>query len=88
MIQEKTVGTKTLEQLLAECPKPKGSDDPGQSMVELCDRLGMQEKAVRTRLRALLSRGELAVGRAHRQSISGVSIRVPVYRLAPKPKKK
>ena len=57
--------------------------DAGLTARELGDALGCGERATHTRLQALARANRLIVGRARRQSLIGLPIMVPVYRIKP-----
>lgn len=53
----------------------------GLSARELSEKTGMADDALRRRLHALFRQGKLEVSRGYRQTLSGISSPVPVYRL-------
>jgi len=63
------------------------SGDEGATVTEIAASTGRSDKWVRNRLRTGLADGSVAMGRAPRERLDGLTARVPVYRLVSKGKK-
>lgn len=81
-----------LEELLRHTPKPEAPgdewsaaigpvNDPGYTVKELEDKLGVPRRTLSKRLKKMLADGKCACGRAIRVSSIGRKQPVPVYRL-------
>ena len=64
-------------------------DDPGETVRELCARLGGGKTAIRDMLETLIEKGRCKKGRAMRTRCDGVRYFAPVYQLiTPRKEKK
>lgn len=77
------------DEWLAELEKlGMNAGEEGATSLEIQERTGIGEKKVRRLLKRGLASGLVAIGRGLRQSLSGVTIQVPVYRFLGKGGKK
>lgn len=63
--------------------REKDSDTPNEhvkSMAELCEALGMTDKAARKHVRAMVNSGDVEVVWVRRRNMVGVVNKIPAYR--------
>ena len=72
---------------LAQASRYADTADGFQSLTELVASTGWGDGKVRKVLKAAMAAGRLEVKRVNRPSLSGLLQPVPVYRIAPTPKK-
>ncbi len=73
----------TSDEWLAELGKlsavAPGSGDPGLTVMEICEKTGLEPRKARERIKEGIRAGTIRVGKAYRLRIDGVLHRYPVY---------
>lgn len=72
----------TIEELITEINKAQGSSaEEGVSTEELAEAWGISAQTVREKIRPAVRSGRIIAGRKYIQSITGIMMPIPCYRL-------